>query len=119
VPHRIHAQGPDLNPPGIDGVFDALGDPTRRRILTMMGERGQVTATELAAELDITRQAVAKHLTHLRSVGLADVTREGREARYRVVADPLDATAAWLGDQARAWEGRIDRLRREIERRSQ
>jgi ArsR family transcriptional regulator, cadmium/lead-responsive transcriptional repressor len=118
VPLDRHARSTALNQPDVEGVFDALGDPTRRRILALMGDRGRVTATELAGELDISRQAVAKHLAQLRAAGLADVRREGREARYHVTPGPLGTTATWLSDQALAWDGRVDRLRREIERRS-
>jgi DNA-binding transcriptional ArsR family regulator len=116
VPYR---RGDDLSQrPDVDGVFDALGDPTRRQILSLMGARGQATATELAADLDISRQAVAKHLVQLRRAGLAEVERVGREARYRVASRTLDDTASWLRDQAQAWDGRLARLRAEVDRRS-
>ena len=116
MPHR---RGGDLNQhPDVDGVFDALGDPTRRHILALMGTRGQATATELAGALDISRQAVAKHLDQLRRAGLAEVERVGREARYRVTPRTLDDTASWLSHQAHAWDGRLARIRDELDRRS-
>jgi DNA-binding transcriptional ArsR family regulator len=117
VPRHHHDRGSALSEPSVDAVFDALGDATRRRILDMIGERGQATATELADELDISRQAVAKHLSRLHVAGLARVQRSGREARYAVSTDALDSVAAWLSSAARAWDGRLDRLRRELERR--
>jgi len=98
-------------------VLDALGDPTRRRILGLVGERGDATATELADDLAISRQAVAKHLDLLRAAGLTEVERVGREARHRVRPATLEATARWIADQGRAWEGRLGRIGGELARR--
>ena len=100
-----------------DDVFDALGDPTRRRLLVLLTHGGPSTATALAEQLSISRQAVAKHLDQLRSAGVARVERVGREARYEVVPERLDHAAAWLTARAREWDGRLDRIRRELERR--
>jgi len=100
-----------------DDVFDALGDPTRRRIISMLVTGGPATATGLAEELSISRQAVAKHLDQLRSSGLTTVERVGREARHHVVPGGLEHAAAWLDARAREWDGRIDRLRTELDRR--
>ena len=65
-------------------VLAALADPTRRDVLTAVAARaGTATATELAAELPVTRQAITKHLTVLADAGLVTSVRHGREARYR------------------------------------
>ncbi|MBK5224711.1 MAG: helix-turn-helix transcriptional regulator [Acidimicrobiia bacterium] len=101
-----------------DDVFDALGDPTRRRIIGLLSQGGPSTATGLADELSISRQAVAKHLDQLRASGLTTVERVGREARHQVVPSELDRAAAWLDARAREWDGRIGRLRTAIERRA-
>jgi len=68
----------------VDAVFDALADPTRRRVVETLARGGTVTASGLAAQLPITRQAVAKHLAVLDRVALVRVTPIGREKRYRV-----------------------------------
>jgi len=98
-------------------VFDALGDPTRRRILAMLTHDGPATATRLAEELAISRQAVAKHLDQLRAAGLTEVHKVGREARHEVVPARLDQAAAWLDARAREWEGRTLRIEKELARR--
>ncbi|WP_229023077.1 ArsR/SmtB family transcription factor [Actinomarinicola tropica] len=100
-----------------DDVFDALGDPTRRRILALLTQGGPSTATRLADELAITRQAVAKHLDQLRSAGLTRVDKVGREARHAVVPERLDHAAGWLDARAREWEGRLRRIEAEVARR--
>lgn len=95
-------------------VFDALGDPTRRHIVESLSEC-EATATQLAADLPVTRQAVAKHLTALREAGLVESRRQGRETLYRVNAAPLDAAAAWIVRVGGEWDARLERLRALVE----
>ena len=95
-------------------VFDALGDPTRRHIVESLA-RGEASATQLAAGLPVTRQAVAKHLTALRDAGLVESRRQGRETLYRVNAAPLDAAAAWIVRVGGEWDARLERLRALVE----
>ena len=96
-------------------VFDALADPTRRRMLSVLGERETATATELAAGLPITRQAVAKHLAALAAAGLVEPTREGREVRYRLTPEPLSGAMAWMATVGGRWDTRLEDLRRRME----
>jgi DNA-binding transcriptional ArsR family regulator len=100
----------------VSEVFDALGDPTRRHIVESLS-RGEASATQLAADLPVTRQAVAKHLTALREAGVVDSRRQGRETLYRVNAAPLDAAAAWIVRVGGEWDARLDRLRALVESR--
>ena len=69
-------------------VFGALSDPTRRALLAAVAEHPATTATELAAQLPISRQAVLKHLNALTEAGLLDRTRSGREVRYQFTPAP-------------------------------
>ncbi|HKO26654.1 MAG TPA: metalloregulator ArsR/SmtB family transcription factor, partial [Solirubrobacteraceae bacterium] len=71
-----------------DRVFSALSDPTRRALLRTIAEQPAATATQLAADLPISRQAVLKHLAALTEAGLIDRQRSGREVRYRVTPQP-------------------------------
>jgi DNA-binding transcriptional ArsR family regulator len=101
----------------VSDVFDALGDPTRRHIVESLSQR-EATATQLAADLPVTRQAVAKHLTALRDAGLVESRRQGRETLYRVNAEPLDDAAAWIVRVGGEWDARLARLRSLVEARS-
>ncbi len=76
-------------------------------MLSLMGGSG-ATATELARELPITRQAVAKHLSQLASAGLVAPTRQGRETRYRITPEPLEV--AWIVQAGGEWDDRLARL---------
>jgi DNA-binding transcriptional ArsR family regulator len=96
-------------------VFAALADGTRRRILRSVAERGPLTATALAAELPITRQAVARHLGLLRDAGLVHADRSGRETRFTARPEPLRDLAAWADVTGRRWDDRLARLRRRLE----
>ena len=92
-------------------VFAALGDETRWSVLAALGE-GDASASALAGRLPVSRQAIAKHLAVLRSAGLVEATRVGRETRFTVVSAPLDELAAWAQAAGRRWDARLERLRR-------
>lgn len=92
-------------------VFAALADPTRWRLLGMLAQRGDGTATTLAAELPVSRPAVIKHLGVLDRAGLVTRRRAGREVRYRVEPARLDATARRIADLAVAWDTRLAALK--------
>lgn len=93
-------------------VFTALADPTRRQILDRLARTGPATVSELAAELPITRQAVAKHLAQLVEAGLLVAEEpEGRRVRYRARPEPLRAALAWLSAMANRWDDRLDALK--------
>ena len=91
-------------------VFSALSDPTRRQLLTRLSEGGPATATELAAQLPITRQAVVKHLDALREAQLVTSAREGREVRYTVTPEPLADAVGWIADVGAQWDSRLASL---------
>ena len=98
-----------------EGVFAALADPTRWRVLSLLGERGESTATSLAGELPVSRVAVVKHLAVLDRAGLVQGRRAGREVRYTVRTEPLDATARWMAGVASQWDARLATIKRMAE----
>jgi DNA-binding transcriptional ArsR family regulator len=101
---------------GVGPVFDALGDPGRRDLMQAVSERGSATATELAADRNVTRQAVAKQLATLADAGLLRARREGRETRYEVTPEPLGEAMQWIVDVGGRWDERLSRLRRHLSR---
>ena len=98
----------------VDAVFDALGDHSRRTLVREIAARGDATATELASELPVTRQAVAKQLTMLADAGLLRATRSGRETRYAVTPEPLGDAVDWMVEVGAAWDDRLTRLGRTL-----
>jgi DNA-binding transcriptional ArsR family regulator len=97
--------------PGLSDVFAALADPTRRQMVQMLARGQEITASALADELPMTRQAVAKHLAVLDRAGLVERERHGRETRYRLAPEPLGDAERWLHDAGAAWDERLARLR--------
>ena len=97
---------------GVDAVFSALADERRRSVVELLAARGSATATELAADLPVTRQAVAKHLASLGEAGLVSMTRSGREARYELTPEPLVAAVAWIERVGARWDERLAALQR-------
>ena len=95
-----------------DDVFAALADPTRWRVLSLLAERGEGTATTLAGELPVSRVAVVKHLAVLDRAGLVASRRQGREVRYTVRPERLDAAARWMADIASQWDARLAAIKR-------
>jgi DNA-binding transcriptional ArsR family regulator len=103
------ATGPDL-----DRVFVALADPTRRQLLELLGGE-PASATTLAGQLPVSRQAVVQHLAVLAGCRLVIRRRAGREVLFSVEPERLAATASWLTDRANAWRDRLETLKREAE----
>jgi DNA-binding transcriptional ArsR family regulator len=100
----------------VDAVFGALADPTRRHLLTAISAT-PATATELAGDLPISRQAVVKHLSALADAGLLERERAGREVRYRVTPAPLSDAVSWMAEVGSQWDDRLAALSRSVERR--
>jgi DNA-binding transcriptional ArsR family regulator len=102
-------------PPGdaeAGAVFAALADPTRRHLLATLAAGRGATATGLAAELPISRQAVAKHLATLGRAGLVSQSRRGRESLFELDPRPLADAAAWLTTVGAEWDTRLADLQR-------
>ena len=97
-------------------VFAALADPSRRAILATLASRGPATATDLAARLPITRQAIAKHLALLTEAGLVVAEPgERRRVRYRLQSGPIQVAQQFLAALARDWDASLDALRRHLD----
>jgi DNA-binding transcriptional ArsR family regulator len=96
-----------VKPQRDDQLWAAVAEPTRRRLLDALLAHGEATATTLAGELPVTRQAVAKHLAVLERAGLVDARKQGREVRYAVRPDRLDEATRRLTDVAGEWEHRL------------
>jgi len=104
-------------PANLDLVFGALSDPTRRHMVQALLRDGTTSVPALSAELPISRQAVAKHLTALDQAGLierAEIT--GREVHFRLRPRALAPAVAWISDADAAWTRRLGRLKEAVEK---
>jgi DNA-binding transcriptional ArsR family regulator len=91
-------------------VFAALADPTRRAVLRSIASGEASTATELAARLPVSRQAVQKHLALLEQAQLVGAERVGRETRFQATPAPLADAIAWMTAVGSQWDDRLASL---------
>jgi len=96
-----------------DALFRILADPTRRRILDLLAERGPLTVSQLAAEFpDLVTSGISKHLMTLRAAGLVCATRQGRQQIYHLESDAFAAALSpWIAKYERYWSAALERLR--------
>jgi DNA-binding transcriptional ArsR family regulator len=100
----------------VEDVLTALADPTRRDLLEQISRRGDATATVLAQDLPITRQAVVQHLAVLDAAGLVVGRHAGREHRFELRTERLSETAKWMQGLVDQWDQRLAAIRDIAER---
>jgi DNA-binding transcriptional ArsR family regulator len=103
-----------LSGAGLDAVFKALADPTRREI-TVALSKGDASMTELSAPLPMSLPAVSKHLRVLEDAGIVEGRKEGRVRYFQLVPAQLDAASEWVEAQSSFWRQRFDALHRFLE----
>jgi DNA-binding transcriptional ArsR family regulator len=96
-------------------VFAALGDPTRLQVVARLCSHGPQSITRLSADMDVTRQAVTKHLVALAAAGLAQPRREGREQIWQLETRRLEMARETLDQISGQWDSAIARLRAFVE----
>ncbi|MCA9709233.1 MAG: helix-turn-helix transcriptional regulator [Myxococcales bacterium] len=94
---------------GVDPVFRALSDPTRRRVVERLS-RGSASVSELARPFDMALPSFVGHLRVLERSGLVRSTKQGRVRTYELMPKRLQAAEDWLAQQRSAWQRRLDRL---------
>jgi DNA-binding transcriptional ArsR family regulator len=90
-------------------IYEALAEPTRRRILDLLRERPRLVG-ELAELLAISQPGVSKHLRVLRDVELVHVRQDAQRRWYELQPEPLAEIDTWLASYRHLWEARFDRL---------
>ena len=99
-----------------DAVFRALADASRRQLLDRLHRRNGQTLGELCQGLDMTRQAVAKHLAILEQANLVSWKRRGREKLHHINPVPINEIAErWIGKFERPRLRALAKLKRNLE----
>ena len=96
-------------------VFQAIADPTRRSLLQLLVDRGELPVNAISGHYPISRTAVSKHLRVLAEAGLVLERKVGRETRYRLETEPLLELKRWLAYYERFWENKLSALKRYAE----
>nr|MDT0664581.1 metalloregulator ArsR/SmtB family transcription factor [Micromonospora sp. DSM 115978] len=94
---------------GLDGVFHALADPTRRQVVERLG-RGPATTSVLARPFDMALPSFTQHMGVLERSGLVASEKNGRVRTYRLAPQPLEELGSWLAAQRALWNQRLDQL---------
>jgi DNA-binding transcriptional ArsR family regulator len=93
----------------LNGIFQALADPTRRAVLGRLGQ-GPASISDLAKPFDMALPSFLKHIHFLEASGLIRTRKEGRVRMCAIEEKPFAVVEAWLAAQRALWEGRTDRL---------
>lgn len=94
----------------LDRTFHALGDGTRRQMLSILSRRGELTASDLGEPFDISQPSVSKHIRVLESAGLVSRRVDGRIHRFQLRIKPMQEAQDWIAHQREFWEGSLDAL---------
>jgi DNA-binding transcriptional ArsR family regulator len=95
----------------LDGVFAALADRTRRKVLASL-ETGSRPVTELASAHDMSLPGFMKHLRVLEDAGLLEGTKEGRVVRCTLHPEAMKEAASWIAHYEKFWTDKLDSLAR-------
>ena len=93
----------------LNGIFQALADPTRRAVLGRLG-KGPASISDLAKPFDMALPSFMKHIHLLEGSGLIRTRKEGRVRTCAIEKKQFAVIEAWLSTQRAIWEGRTDRL---------
>ena len=97
----------------LDEVFDALADPTRRRVIHRLGS-GPASVGDLASESTMALPSFLKHIRALERSGLIGTRKTGRVRMCTLEPDRLEVIDGWLAEQRSIWETRTDRLEQHL-----
>jgi DNA-binding transcriptional ArsR family regulator len=90
-------------------VFEAVADPTRRRIVEAL-RGGEQQVNDVVTRLDIDQSGVSRHLRILRDAGFVRVRPDGQRRLYSLRPEPFHELEAWLASYRGLWEARLDRF---------
>ena len=93
-------------------VFSALADPTRRKIMELLANNGQLTATEICEKFDMTPPAISQHLKVLREANLVQMEKRAQQHIYRINPQPVLELEGWARQMTDLWNARLDALDR-------
>lgn len=94
----------------LDHTFHALGDATRRGMLSLLAKRGECTAGELGEPFDISQPTASKHIQVLEKAGLVSRKTTGRVHRFRLELGAMNEAEAWIARHREFWKASLDAL---------
>lgn len=107
--------GDDLQQHGLADTFAALGDPRRLAIIARLQEGDSLSVSSLCDGMNVSRQAVSKHLRTLSEAQLVSAEKSGREMRYRLELPRLNEANEFLVQIGEKWDRALERLKTHVE----
>jgi DNA-binding transcriptional ArsR family regulator len=95
--------------------FSALADPTRRSILEMLANRGQLSASEISEKFPVSPPAISQHLKVLREANLVLMEKRGQQRIYQINPDAMLEVEEWARQMTQRWNQRFDALEKLLE----
>ncbi|RPI84925.1 MAG: ArsR family transcriptional regulator [Chloroflexi bacterium] len=96
-------------------IFQALADPTRRKIVEMLADRGSLSATEISDQFQISPQAISQHLKVLREAKLVQVEKRAQQRIYSVNSETVFELEGWTRKLQQHWSERFEALDKVLE----
>ena len=91
-------------------MFAALADPTRRKIIELLADDGQLPAAEIAAHFPVSAPAISQHLKVLQEAGLVSVEKRAQQRIYRINPQAMLELEDWVRQLNQLWNRRFDAL---------
>lgn len=92
-------------------TFAAVADPTRRRIIELIGD-GELDAGTISTQFSLSQPAISRHLRVLREAGILEAAKDGQRRVYRLRPGALSEVESWVDRYRKFWAGRLDDLAR-------
>ena len=91
-------------------VFQAIADPTRREIISLLAKGDSLNLNSIADQFQISRPAISKHIKILEECNLIDIQQEGRERICELKPEELNPVSEWVEKNHKLWNSRLDKL---------
>ena len=99
--------------------FYALAEPRRRKVVEILADRGQLNATQICDEFDVTPQAISQHLRVLREANVIQMERRAQQRIYKFNPNSIVEIEGWTRSVTATWKSRLNRLGKLLEDDSQ
>src|SRR2546428_14156584 len=96
-------------------LFYALAEPTRRSIIELLASKGQLSATDISDNFDVSPPAISQHLKVLREANFVRVEKRAQQRIYRINPDAMSEIEQWIQKMTRQWNARFNVLDKILE----
>src|SRR2546430_15913353 len=88
-------------------LFNALAEPTRRGIIELLASKGQLSATDISDNFDVSPPAISQHLKVLRKANFVRVEKRAQQRIYRINPGAMSEIEQWIQKMTKSWNARF------------